>query len=149
MRALIGRRPLIMASATVLITDSEGRLLLLKRTDNLCWGPPGGSLEPGETLEETARRETREETGLLIEEMTLLGVFSGPELFYVYPNGDQVYTISAAYVVSKYGGELNVNLEEHSQAVYYPLDAIPEKLSPPVIPIIKAYIEQHKGDIIR
>ena len=61
LRALIGHRPIIMVGATVLITDFKGRLLLIRRHDNGCWGVPGGSMEPGESLEQTARRETREE----------------------------------------------------------------------------------------
>ena len=81
LRALIGHRPIIMVGATVLITDFKGRLLLMRRLDNSCWGVPGGSMEPGESLEQTAQREAREETGLEIGKMSLFGIFSGPELF--------------------------------------------------------------------
>lgn len=52
----------------------------MRRTDNGAWTIPGGMTEPGETVEETARREVREETGLTVGTMTLFDAFSGPEL---------------------------------------------------------------------
>ncbi len=52
-----------------LISDpSFERILMVcnRRASGLSWSLPGGSREPGETLEETVVRETREETGLEI-----------------------------------------------------------------------------------
>ncbi len=48
------------------VIDAEGRILLLRRADERIWGLPKGTVEPGETLEETAVREVREETGLRV-----------------------------------------------------------------------------------
>jgi 8-oxo-dGTP pyrophosphatase MutT (NUDIX family) len=75
--SLVGGRPLIMAGAAVLILNRRGHLLMMKRTDNGCWGIPGGAMEPGESLEETAIREAGEELGIDIRQMDLFGVFSG------------------------------------------------------------------------
>ncbi len=74
-RALVGHRPLILASAIVMIFDHNGHLLLQHRTDDNTWDFPGGFSEIGETLEETARREVLEEMGLQVEDMTLLKFF--------------------------------------------------------------------------
>ena len=51
----------------VLLVDEEERLLLLRYVDNgkYIWVPVGGGVEPGETIEQTARREIVEETGFL------------------------------------------------------------------------------------
>src|SRR5881409_1042807 len=46
------------------VFDAEGRVLLIRRADEGLWGLPKGTVERGETLEETALREVREETGL-------------------------------------------------------------------------------------
>jgi len=87
----IGHAPILMVGAAILIVDEQNRLLLMKRSDNRCWGLPGGATEPGEVVEMAAKREACEETGLQVGEMSLFGIFSGPELYYKYPNGDEVY----------------------------------------------------------
>lgn len=97
-RALVGHRPLILTGATVAVIDDAGRILLQQRADDGNWGIPGGFMELGETLEETARRELREETGLEADQLNFVQLFSGAEYFHQYPNGDEVYDVMAAYV---------------------------------------------------
>lgn len=63
LRKIVGKRPLIMAGAAVLLINEKNELLLQLRQDNNCWGLAGGALELGETLEQTAMRELFEETG--------------------------------------------------------------------------------------
>lgn len=60
-----------LASAGAWVTDDRGRLLLVRPAGVEQWGPPAGTREPGETLVETARRETFEESGVPVE---LVGV---------------------------------------------------------------------------
>lgn len=61
-----------IASCALLIND-EGKILGVSRRDDLHdWNLPGGHAEPGETPEETAIRETKEETGLEISNLTLI-----------------------------------------------------------------------------
>ena len=59
-----GARPV----ARVLLLDTQDRLLLLRAVHAAdgytFWAAPGGGLEPGESFEQAARRELREETGL-------------------------------------------------------------------------------------
>lgn len=126
-----------------MLIDHKKRLLLLKRTDNGCWGPPGGSAEPGEKVEEAARRETFEETGLKVGDMRLFGVFSGPELFYRYPNGDEVYNVSIVYISDDLPGQagepvLELN-HEHSEWRWFAAGDIPENISPPMSPTIEKF----------
>jgi 8-oxo-dGTP pyrophosphatase MutT (NUDIX family) len=49
------------------ITDDDGRALLIRRRDTLHWEPPGGVLELDESIEAGLRREVRERTGLTVE----------------------------------------------------------------------------------
>jgi ADP-ribose pyrophosphatase YjhB (NUDIX family) len=62
-------------SVAGVILDDRGRALLIQRRDNHRWEPPGGVLEPGETIHDGLRREVREETGLAIEPVALTGVY--------------------------------------------------------------------------
>ena len=130
MRRVIGHAPLILVGANVLVLDGARRLLLQRRTDNGLWGLPGGSMEPGESLEETARRELREETGLEIGTLELFGLFSGEALHYKYPNGDEVYDVNVVYVATEPRGELRTDPEEGHELRYFPLDSLPATISP-------------------
>jgi len=136
LRKQIGNAPLIMVGAAVLIVNHQNELLMLLRTDNSCWGIPGGAMEPGESLEETARRETFEETGLTIQALYLLDVFSGPELFYRYPDGNQVYNVTAVYLALSVSGEMLVGKDAQSRRGYFPLDDLPGNASPPIRPVL-------------
>ncbi len=138
LRQFIGHAPILMVGAAILVVDNEDRLLLLKRSDSNCWGLPGGAMEPGEAVESAAKRETREEAGLEVGEMSLFGVFSGPELYYKYPNGDEVYNVTIVYLSRDWRGEVALN-EEHTQWDWFAVDEIPEDLSPPIKPVIEQF----------
>jgi 8-oxo-dGTP pyrophosphatase MutT (NUDIX family) len=78
-RARLGRElgyitPKVGAHAAVF--DAEGRLLLVKRADDGRWCLPCGWVEPNESPQETAVRETREETGLDVRPLRLIGVYT-------------------------------------------------------------------------
>ncbi|GAA2096601.1 NUDIX hydrolase [Actinomadura alba] len=74
-------------SASVLVRDEAGRVLLLRRTDNDLWTIPTGALEKNETIRECGIRECKEETGVDIEITGLVGVFTTPEHIIEYRKG--------------------------------------------------------------
>lgn len=72
---LVGVRRRMVLGARAALIDGD-RVLLLRHTYMPGWHFPGGGVEPGETAEEAARRETEEETGLRIEgAMSFLGLY--------------------------------------------------------------------------
>lgn len=104
LRGRIGSRKTILVYATVVAQDEAGRVLLQRRSDFDWWGLPGGVLERGEDLEGCARRELREETGLEVGALRLVGLYSAPAYDVAYPNGDQAQQFTVCFAGRLAGG---------------------------------------------
>ncbi len=142
-RELVGRRTVIQCAASIICVDRQGRILLGKRTDNHLWGYSGGSVEIDERVEDCARRELQEETGLAAEEIEFFCVNSGPETHYVYPNGDEVSNVEIVYLCRKYHGELRPQEAEIEELRFFdPAEIDPEMISPPIRPVVDRYLRQ-------
>lgn len=146
MRKLIGKRPILMVGASVIVENEQGQILLQKRADNHCYGYAGGAVELDEEVEEAAKRELFEETGLTAVKMELFGVFSGKELHYVYPNGDEVSVIDIVYRCTRYEGELKKQDEEVDDLFFCDIEHLPEPISPPIKPVIRKYLEMRRKE---
>ena len=136
MRKVVGHRCILQVGASVILEDEHGRVLLQKRVDNHMWGYAGGSVELDEKVEDAAKRELYEETGLIANSLELFGVFSGKELHYIYPNGDEVSNIDVVYVCRDYCGELKRQEDEVVELKFFDYASLPEKLSPPIKPVL-------------
>jgi 8-oxo-dGTP pyrophosphatase MutT (NUDIX family) len=137
LRQIVGNRPLIMVGATLLVLNPDKQLLMIKRTDNKCWGVPGGAMELGESLENTVKRETKEEIGIDVTDLELFGVYSGQNLYYQYPNGAEVYNVSVVYLTRSTNEVIQINPDEHSEYQYFDLHSLPAEISPPIKPILR------------
>lgn len=133
LRKIVGHRPLLQVGASVILEDKQGRVLLQKRTDNHCWGYPGGSTELDERVEDATARELFEETGLTANHLELFGVFSGKELHYVYPNGDEVSNVDIVFLCRDYSGSLRLDAEESEDLCFFEAGQLPVNLSPPIV----------------
>ncbi|MGW4520115.1 NUDIX hydrolase [Amycolatopsis sp. NPDC004378] len=78
----------VVPSVTVAIQDDAGRLLLIHKIDNDLWALPGGGHDLGERITDTAVREVREETGLDIEVVRLVGTYTNPNHVIAYDDGE-------------------------------------------------------------
>ena len=140
LRKIVGHRPLLQVGASVIVEDKEGRILLQLRSDNHCWGYAGGSVELDEDVEEAAKRELFEETGLIANKLELFGVFSGKDTHYVYPNGDEVSNVDIVYICKDYSGDLLCQEGEVDALKFFPIDQIPDNLSKPIEKQLRQYI---------
>lgn len=129
LRGLIGTRPLIVVGASVVVLDEAGRVLLQRRTDDRTWGPIGGALEIGESLEDCARRELREETRLVAQSFEMIGVKSGPELYHRYPNGDEIHNVTVFFRAIGVRGEAVVDGLEGSALGFFDLRSLPTPIN--------------------
>lgn len=124
-RKHIGHAPMLSAGATVAVIENN-KILLNLRSDTNTWGIPGGSMELGETLEETAARELKEETDLTVEHFTLLNVFSGKDFYFKYPNGDELYSVVALFLAEGVTGKMKITDGESFDLRYFGKNELPE-----------------------
>lgn len=132
----------LQCEASVILLNGAGELLLQRRADNGFWGYHGGSVGLDEAVEEAVARELFEETGLTAHRLTLFGVFSGPALHHVYPNGDKVSNMDIVYLCRDWSGELRRQADEVLELRFFPPAGMPaiEKISPPNRPALVAYL---------
>ncbi|HER2923168.1 TPA: NUDIX domain-containing protein [Streptococcus pyogenes] len=94
-RSKVGHDKIILNFAGGILTNDDGKVLMQLRGDKKTWAIPGGTMELGESSLETYKREFLEETGIEVEAVRLLNVYTHFEE--VYPNGDAVQTIVFIY----------------------------------------------------
>lgn len=97
---------LVRRGVGLIIRNQAGEILLERRSDNGFWGLPGGRVEPGESLTETALREACEETGPTICITQLSGVYSEPENLIVRYPDNAVQLVDVVLNASIVSGEL-------------------------------------------
>ena len=140
LRKIVGHRPLLQVGASVIVEDKDGRILLQLRSDNHCWGYAGGSVELDEKVEDAAKRELFEETGLIANSLELFAVFSGIDTHYIYPNGDEVSNVDIVYICKDYDGELRCQVGEVDDLKFFEIDKIPHNISKPIEKPLMDYI---------
>lgn len=80
----------LVPSVYVVVRDGDGRILLIRRTDNGNWALPGGAIDLGESMADAAVRETPEETGITCQVVGLDGIYSDPRHLIRYTSDDEV-----------------------------------------------------------
>lgn len=123
-RSKVGHDEIIINFSGACITNEKGEVLLQKRSDSEnIWGLPGGAVEIGESIEETAIREIKEETGLDIKVEYLIGVYS--KYFTTYQNGDKTQSICYLFKGTVVNGSLTKDDKETFDLRYFDKDNIP------------------------
>lgn len=113
--------PVLAVDAVIRLDD--GGVLFVRRGNppfKDYWALPGGLVEVGETIEAALIREVHEETGLLVETMQLIGIFSDPTRD---PRG---HTVSVAFLVSEVSGTIKAGSDAAEVLVFHKL---PEKIA--------------------
>jgi 8-oxo-dGTP diphosphatase len=107
--------------SSVVIFNECGDVLLELRSDARIWALPAGRVEPGETYEQAAIREVREETGYEIELQRLVGNYWRPQM----PNGGNKMRVYVGRVI---GGDPSQHDWESLEVRWFPPDALPKPL---------------------
>jgi HAD superfamily hydrolase (TIGR01450 family) len=121
----------ISPGVAAVITDADRRVLLVHRLDNGLWGLPSGHVERGETVRAAIIREVREETGLNVEVVRLIGVYSDPaSQTFVYPSGAAVQFVTCCFHCRAVGGEVRPDGRETRAVAFFDEAQLPHNLLP-------------------
>src|SRR5947209_19938365 len=96
----------LVVAASAVVVNEEGQIVLQRRADNRLWALPGGAMEIGESLADVVVREVREETGLDVEPLYVIGVYSDPQHVFAYDNGEVRQEYSVCVACRPVGGAL-------------------------------------------
>jgi ADP-ribose pyrophosphatase YjhB (NUDIX family) len=125
LRQAVGQDTLIISGAAGAIVK-DGKILLARHGDFKKWHIPGGLQEVGESIEQTVRREIREELGLNLEPTQLISVLSSPKWRTEFPNGDKIQKLLFFFKMEGELTPLNLQDSEITACDFFAFDAIPE-----------------------
>jgi 8-oxo-dGTP diphosphatase len=97
-----------MVAADLIIRYEDGSIVLIKRANEPHknhWALPGGIMEPDETIQQTAVREAKEETGLDVKLERLIGVYSKPG------RDERGRSVSVLFEATAIGGNLKADTD--------------------------------------
>jgi 8-oxo-dGTP pyrophosphatase MutT (NUDIX family) len=115
----------LLPAASAVVVDDQGRVPLHRRRDNDLWALPGGAMEPGESIGDTAVREVREETGYDVRPLYVVGVYSDPKHVFAYDDGEVRQEFSVCIACELLGGELAAS-DESYEVAWRPADDVPQ-----------------------
>ena len=120
---------LLFVGARAVLRDDAGRVLLVERSDNGSWSIPAGAMEVGESIDGTAVREFREETGLTATGVTPFALYTGARYTRTNQWGHTYQLHTTAFRVDGYTGELVTRTDETTGARFFPPDALPDPVT--------------------
>ena len=129
-REKIGHDPVFMPCVGCVIVK-DNQILLQKRTDNGKWATHGGSMELGETFLDCLNRELKEELNIKVINPKVINIYTGEDMHYTYPNGDEVYMICTVYLVEEFTGNMKVDNQEVSEVKWFDIDKLPRSIHDP------------------
>ncbi|MDN7243097.1 NUDIX domain-containing protein [Planococcus sp. N028] len=125
----MGNDPLLAVRTSLVILDKKGHILLKKGRDGM-WSLPVSFMELDETAEEAGRRAVKEETGIDIGELSLLGIFSGKKHFQEMSNDDQLYPLTINYCTTDILTPLPLEeWDESFRVEFFAIDQLPSSVN--------------------
>jgi ADP-ribose pyrophosphatase YjhB (NUDIX family) len=133
----------LVPSANAIVVNDRGEILMMRRTDNGNWAVPGGGMDIGESITDTAKRETREETGIDCEITGLVGIYTNPRHVIRYTSNEEVrQEFSIVFTARPTGGELRSSSESSDVQWVAPATAVTLQMHPSMRERIQHYLDK-------
>ncbi len=145
LRKYVGHNPILICACGCLIFNDKGQVLLQRRSDDELWGNPGGSMELGETIYDTVKREIKEEVGIDLENdnLDIFNIYSGEGQHHIYPNNDEAYFVNIIFKTNSYTGIIK-NDNESLELKFFDIDKLPTNITRPFENVKKDLEKQYK-----
>ena len=145
LRKYVGHNPILICACGCLIFNDKGQVLLQRRSDDELWGNPGGSMELGETIYDTLKREIKEEVGIDLENdnLDIFNIYSGEGQHHIYPNNDEAYFVNIIFKTNSYTGIIK-NDNESLELKFFDIDKLPTNITRPFENVKKDLEKQYK-----
>ena len=105
----------LVPSVNVVVTNSDGEVLLIRRSDNQNWAVPGGAIDLGESMVQAAIRETKEETGVDCSITGLVGIYTDPKHVILYTSNGEVRQEFSILLTARVTGGVPTPSDESSE----------------------------------
>ena len=130
-REKIGRQKLIHPAARILIENDSGEFLFLEKNHRTGLGVPAGALEENETIEECIIREVKEETGIEVIHLEVIGISTQPgKETVMYPNGDLIQYFTVEFHSKRWQGTLQIEDTQEVKRVFFKDSSYAQYLPP-------------------
>ncbi|MGB8955575.1 MAG: NUDIX domain-containing protein [Tumebacillaceae bacterium] len=102
-------------------------------------GMPAGSIELDESILDCLKRETLEETGLIVESAVPIALYSSPKYKMTNSFGDTYQMFEFVFLIERWSGNLVMETDETVGAKFFPIDQLPN---------MDGYWLQHTLDVL-
>jgi len=101
----------LVPSVTAIVPNERGHILMVHKADNDLWALPGGAMDLGEYIADAVVREVKEETGIDVEVIGMVGLYTNPNHVMAYDDGEVRQQCSICFSTRMVGGHLATSIE--------------------------------------
>jgi ADP-ribose pyrophosphatase YjhB (NUDIX family) len=138
----------LVPSVTAIVPNDRGELLMVHKTDNDLWALPGGGMDLGESMAEAVVREVGEETGVQVEVIGIVGIYTNPRHVMAYDDGEVRQQCSVCFTTRLLGGEMRTSSETKEVRFVAPGDLAHLNVHPSMRLRIEHYLQRRPAPYI-